>query len=449
MVARKNIIEKVKIGVNTPSHENGMQLKDDLDAFFKEKVFPEMDKYFNSIQKNHSQIIRIENISLEINIEEKDSLIEIKSLIMNELIKIIKEEDLIKNNSENFQIITSEQNVAEAFFYFLRNGSYPWWFEEKANFWDGFLEKIQFKKEISEKLKALFSIAEIRKRLIFQFDDAQIFQIVFSVLNQNKKSELKIDIPQNYRFQFWETILHYSIFKNEMEIIEILQNTPIEQVERILKMAKGNFNVTIPLKNKGFSKKIDSEQSNKDAKSLEKMKNMEITEQNPTNIKEGVFIKNVGLVLLHPFFKMFFEKLDFLSGKNIKPDKIDEAIHVLHYLSTGKKQAYENELLIEKFICNVPFHQPINRHIILTKDQKIACEVLLQAVLEHWTALKSSSTEIIQNEFLQREGKLIISEEKQTLIVERKAQDILLDKLPWNIHLIKIPWREKILFVEW
>jgi len=449
MVAQKNIIKKVKIGVNTPSLETGLQLKDELDAFFKEEIFPEMDTYFNSIQKNPSKIIRIENLSIEINIEVKNSLIEIKSLIMNNIKKKINEISVTENNPENFQSITSEQNEAEAFLYFLKYGSLPWWFDETTDFGDGFIEKIRFKKEISEKLKSLLSIAEIRKRLIFQFDDSQIFQIVFSVLNQKEKSGFTINFPQKYRFQFWETILHYSIFRNKLEIMEILQNTPIEQVEMILKIAKENFGVNIPLKNKDFVKKIVSEQSQQDAKSYEKMNDLETSEQNFKNKKEDIFIKNAGLILLHPFLKMFFDKLDFLSEKNIKPEKVDEAIHVLHYLSTGKEQAYEHELTFEKFMCNVPFHQPVNRHILISKDQKLACEVLLQAVLEHWTDLKSKSTEILQNEFLQREGKLTISEEKQTLIVERKAQDILLDRLPWNIHLIKIPWREKILFVEW
>jgi hypothetical protein len=146
---------------------------------------------------------------------------------------------------------------------------------------------------------------------------------------------------------------------------------------------------------------------------------------------------------------MFFEKMDFISEKTIKPEKMDEAIHALHYLATGKEQAYEYELVFEKFLCNVPLNHPINRHILLTKEQKMACEILLEAVLGHWTALKSNSTAILQNEFLQREGKLTISAVKQQLYIQRKTQDILLDKLPWNVHLIRIPWKEKILFVDW
>lgn len=443
MVAQKNIIKKVKIGVNTPSLENGTWLKNKLGEFFKEEIFPEMDNYFNSIQKNHSKIIRIENISIEINVEEKKSLIELKSLIINEIKKKINKTNLIENNSGSFQSITSEQNEIEAFFYFLKNGSLPWWLEENTNFWGEFIEKNYFKKEILDKLKTLLSTPEIRKRLIFQFDDSQLFQIISAIIISLKKKSNSLKIPKKNRYQFWETVITHAL-NNKKELVEIFKNTPLKDVEKIVEMANKIFNLNIKIGEEHLAK---IKEANKEHS--EKTDSIEVLENLSKIENEEILLKNAGLILLHPFLKMFFEKLDFLLGKNLNPEKIDEAIHVLHYLSTGKEQAYEHELLIEKIICNVPFHQTLNRHINLTIDQKIACEVLLQAVLEHWSVLKSNSTQIIQNEFLQREGKLIISEEKQTLIVERKAQDILLDKLPWNIHLIKIPWMEKILFVEW
>src|SRR5690606_18330277 len=155
--------------------QNGMQLKDGLDTFFKEKIFPEMDDYFNSIQKNHSKIIRIKNISIEINIKETDSINNIKELIINNLKSKIKKNDFIQNNSENIQIVTSDQNEAEAFCYFLEHGSFPWWFEASATFWDKISRKIHFGNGNSKKLKTLLSNAAARKRLIFQFTDAQIF----------------------------------------------------------------------------------------------------------------------------------------------------------------------------------------------------------------------------------------------------------------------------------
>lgn len=444
MVAKKNIIKKVQIGVNTPSLENGLQLKDGLDVFFKDQIFPEMDNYFNSIQKENSKIIRIENISIEISIEQKSSLNDIQFLIMKALREKINYERISENEMKNADITSSEKNETEAFLYFLKNGTLPWWFENKANFWDEFIKKIEGQKQLSKKLKPLISNAEIRKRLIYQFDDAQLLQIISSVLKVSKSENFETKILPQYRYQFWEAVLHFYIFNNQKEVVKIFENIPRKDVLKLLQISKKTFGLKITLDTKNLQKdKLGETEKAQEATNFNLLKKENETEG------EGVLICNAGLILLHPFIKMFFEKMDFLSGKVIKPDKIDEAVHSLHYLATGKELAYEHELVFEKFLCNVPIHQPINRHISLSKEQKIACEVLLQAVLGHWSAFKSNSTEIIQNEFLQREGKLIITEEKQTLIVQRKTQDILLERLPWNIHLIKIPWREKILFVEW
>lgn len=443
MVARKNIIKKVQIGVNTPSLAHGMQLKDGLGDFFKEEILPEMDSYFNSLQKNTSKIIRIENISLVISIKEKDSLKDLKILIIKELKRTINKENILSPEWNDFKTTSPAQNEAEAFLHFLKTGTLPWWFEQKPNIWKGFFEETISKSETLKALKNLLSKATIRKRLIYQFDNNQLFKIVNTILEKTETGHLKYKVSQKFRNQFWEAVVLYSIRKSAKEVEKIFRNIPSEEVSKLRQISKESFGSDISLSTKNLQKEtVETEVSLKTEK---KQKEIEETETN----KDGILVQNAGLILLHPFLKMFFEKMDFLSEKTIKPEKMDEAIHALHYLATGNEQAYEYELVFEKFLCNVPLHHPINRHILLTKEQKMACEILLEAVLGHWTALKSNSTAILQNEFLQREGKLTVSAEKQQLYIQRKTQDILLDKLPWNVHLIKIPWKEKILFVDW
>ncbi|MAB37642.1 MAG: hypothetical protein CL528_11790 [Aequorivita sp.] len=443
MVARKNIIKKVQIGVNTPSLAHGMQLKDGLGDFFKEEILPEMDSYFNSLQKNTSKIIRIENISLVISIKEKDSLKDLKILIIKELKRTINKENILSPEWNDFKTTSPAQNEAEAFLHFLKTGTLPWWFEQKPNIWKGFFEETISKSETLKALKNLLSKATIRKRLIYQFDNNQLFKIVNTILEKTETGHLKYKVSQKFRNQFWEAVVLYSIRKSAKEVEKIFRNIPSEEVSKLRQISKESFGSDISLSTKNLQKEtVETEVSLKTEK---KQKEIEETETN----KDGILVQNAGLILLHPFLKMFFEKMDFLSEKTIKPEKMDEAIHALHYLATGNEQAYEYKLVFEKFLCNVPLHHPINRHILLTKEQKMACEILLEAVLGHWTALKSNSTAILQNEFLQREGKLTVSAEKQQLYIQRKTQDILLDKLPWNVHLIKIPWKEKILFVDW
>ena len=349
----------------------------------------------------------------------------------------------------DFKTTSPAQNEAEAFLHFLKTGTLPWWFEQKPNIWEGFFEETISKSETLKALKNLLSKATIRKRLIYQFDDNQLFKIVNSSLEKTELGDWQNKIPKKFRTQFWEAVLLYSIYKSEKEIEKIFQNIPHKEVSKLLQISKESFGLNISLNT--INLQNETSETEVSLKTEKKQKEIDTTtsiEETETD-KDGILIQNAGLILLHPFLKMFFEKMDFLTEKNIKPEKIDEAILLLHYLATGKEQPYEYELIFEKFLCNVPLHHPINRHILLTKEQKMACEILLEAVLGHWTALKSNSTAILQNEFLQREGKLTVSAEKQQLYIQRKTQDILLDKLPWNVYLIKIPWKEKILFVDW
>ena len=141
MVAPKNIIKKVQIGVNTPSLANGMQLKDGLGDFFKEEILPEIDSYFNSLQKNNPKIIRIENISLEISIKKKDPLKDLKRLIIKELKRTINKENILSPEWNDFKTTSPAQNEAESFLHFLKTGTLPWWFDQKPDMWKGFFEE--------------------------------------------------------------------------------------------------------------------------------------------------------------------------------------------------------------------------------------------------------------------------------------------------------------------
>jgi hypothetical protein len=174
----------------------------------------------------------------------------------------------------------------------------------------------------------------------------------------------------------------------------------------------------------------------------------EIPKERPE--KEGLFIENAGLVLIHPFLLHFLKALDLCNDQSFKDEKAQvQAIHLLHYLATGTTQPVEYELVFNKVLCNWPLDRPLKRRVRISKKMKKEAENMLLACLKHWTVLKGSSTDALRGNFLLREGKLVRKDKGWQLIVERKAQDILLDSLPWGFGTIKLPWMEEILFVEW
>lgn len=162
-----------------------------------------------------------------------------------------------------------------------------------------------------------------------------------------------------------------------------------------------------------------------------------------------LYVNNAGLILIHPFLKSFFENCRLLNKDNTINNP-EVATHLLHYIATGREQDYENEMTFEKFLCNIPIAKPIERNIVLPEEMKKEGAEMLQAVLSNWDIMKTSSTALLQNEFLQRPGKLSINgDESPVIIIERKTQDILLDKLSWNLSIIKLAWKKRIIYVNW
>jgi hypothetical protein len=160
-------------------------------------------------------------------------------------------------------------------------------------------------------------------------------------------------------------------------------------------------------------------------------------------------VGNAGLILLHPFLQKLFSHLQLLDDNgDFRSGKASKAIQLLQYLSSGKEDEPEFKMILNKILCGVPIHFPIGK-IGVTSNEKEACEELLRAVINHWSALKNTSPAALQNMFLLREGKLEFNSDTWKLKVAQRTEDILLDRLPWSISRIKTPWMKHWLLTEW
>jgi hypothetical protein len=162
------------------------------------------------------------------------------------------------------------------------------------------------------------------------------------------------------------------------------------------------------------------------------------------------YIDNAGLVLLAPFLPSVFKELKLLkNGVFASESAACRAVHIMQYAITKAQRASENELVLNKVLCNIPVDEPIEREIELTDAEKSNVGDLLDSVIRHWTVLKGTSPDGLREGFLQRQGKLQSAENGWKLIVERKTLDILLSKVPWAFSIIKLPWMDSLVFVEW
>jgi len=165
-------------------------------------------------------------------------------------------------------------------------------------------------------------------------------------------------------------------------------------------------------------------------------------------IGEGIYIENSGIVLLHPFLQRFFESLGISRKEELLlPER---AVSLLHYLTTGQTKIPEYELVLPKILCEFPLSSPVPADYIITENESAEASTLLEAVINHWEALRDTSPDALRGTFLLRPGKLSIKDDGDWLLqVESRAFDVLLEYLPWGISVIRLPWMKKMLWVEW
>ncbi len=166
--------------------------------------------------------------------------------------------------------------------------------------------------------------------------------------------------------------------------------------------------------------------------------------------KRPWFVQNAGVVLLHPFLAPLFDELGFLENGTFRSEAArHRAVHLLGHLVGQPLSSPETDLTLPKILVGLAPHESIRRRVRLTRAEKSEARNLLLAVLGHWTALKNTSPEALQSEFLRREGRLDHRDDAWHLTVEHRTADVLLSRLPWGISLVKLPWMPDFLHVTW
>ena len=179
----------------------------------------------------------------------------------------------------------------------------------------------------------------------------------------------------------------------------------------------------------------------------ESIQPQQITETIPG---EGIFVRNAGVVLTHPFIGSLFKRLKLIQdGQFIDADAQTKAIFLLHYLATGKTTADEYGLVVCKFLCSYSINEPLPGEIKFTDAELAEATDMLTALIQQWDKLQNTSIAGLRESFLQRAGKLFIKNDSPYVQVESSSIDVLLDYLPWNLSMIKLPWMKELLRVEW
>ncbi|MES2004844.1 MAG: contractile injection system tape measure protein [Bacteroidota bacterium] len=163
-----------------------------------------------------------------------------------------------------------------------------------------------------------------------------------------------------------------------------------------------------------------------------------------------IYIRNAGLVLLHPFLGAYFTRNGLLeNGRFVNEEAQQRAVVLLQYLVNGRTQTDEFELPLNKILCGLMPEDPIPLEITITEEEESVSNELFKVIFERWEKMKNSSVAGFRASFLQREGALSENEENWELRIEQRSYDMLLDTLPWAFGMIKNTWMNQILTVEW
>lgn len=489
-----HIIQKVFVEITVNNKEKAFNIKEDINSFLSMDVFPEIEKYIDALQyKFADHTIQIPGLELNLDVKSSSLNTELKDKIvhafkeeLSEITKPIEHSDLKTENDVKAYLINNEEKMVLAFIYFLEKGDMPWWNSEKKSI--NLLEPTVFdvlilSNTFQKKVISVLSKPHVLNRIINQLSNEQIAQLCLSILGNNELGiNLKTDtvsliskLNLTDRVLIWRLILCIILkFLNSPSTSNIeeylLQHIVKTEVVNPSQIKSKHQNWKAIAKVFPFIKEntildhikndpIENNTTDTD-NAIHRIENartsIETTDQENDEIiyedlqqEKGKYIQNAGLILIHPFLKTFFEHCDLLHPKTQELVDPELCAHLLHYIATGKTNAPEYEMIFEKFLCNIPLEKPINRHIKLSRKHKAQAKNVIESVQHNWTPMKKSSAALLQNEFFQRSGKLVITDQDHTLTVERKTQDILLDKLAWGISLVKLPWQKKFIFVNW
>lgn len=208
-----HIINKVFFEINTPSKDKAYYLKDRVDSFLKEELFPFLETYFDTLDgKIASQSIQIEKLNMDFSVANDLDFNRIKLEIMNQFQnQIEKQIDKGFPDTKHYTLINKKEKNLNEFFSFLETGTTPWWVISKNILdinSDNQFEKIISDKAFTSRLLNALESSQTRIRFIKQLSDDQIYiilkktlllELVSEVNTPNKSTEDKHNCIQKIK----------------------------------------------------------------------------------------------------------------------------------------------------------------------------------------------------------------------------------------------------------
>lgn len=191
-------------------------------------------------------------------------------------------------------------------------------------------------------------------------------------------------------------------------------------------------------------------QISKNIEILEKMETINSNKKTKVPIKEGIAVRNAGIVILNNYIVMLFERLQLVVDNEFNSVKNQiRAAQYLQYVVTGLTKTEEAYLPLNKVLCGLSMIHAIPDGIEIPEENKILIHGLISAAISYWDVIGDCSVDGFRGNWLVRDGILTELEDRWELTVDKRAYDVLINKSPFAFSIIKYPWMSKPLHVNW
>ena len=170
-------IQKVLLEVNVSSSDLAYHLKDHLEEFLQEQVFPYIESYFGALDLPDDMDAQIDEVTLNLHSEASLDITELKAQIGRQLEKVFITNGSLhsKEPSQALKVLPSGKKKSDTLLHFLEHGRYPWWVLDvndpevgvDALLYDC-IEDTSFIKSLGKLLKS----ETTRRRMVLQLSDA-------------------------------------------------------------------------------------------------------------------------------------------------------------------------------------------------------------------------------------------------------------------------------------
>jgi hypothetical protein len=486
------------MAINVDNQQDAQKLQLELRNFCRDVLPDLLSEVFDAVAPVRT--LRIEQIKLDLGDTRTDHFIaDIKEKIMARLYEQLREHQLNINKSQPHQL-TRDEPVSDAYYgpfsvdrqpghfdetndvskyealvHYCLHGLRPWWVAGSAGFFPSKMLKDLFVSNRGSFIRLASKFAPGSKacqRLMALISKRQFFD-EYSLF-QSGDAEMVKRFAGKMDFGGYQKVLQYWLFAVEEHQEE---KEPLNFASWILKFTRvvpesGKKSLQIignlvnKLKEDKIKKKLVTALSQlaDELKMVIKVKRPIETPKTKENAKpvqpskktalvsdQSLAIENAGLILVWPFLKAAFLKMDWLSENKFKDRaNIEKAICWLHFLIYEEMPEDESPLLLNKLICGLEAEEALTlNQIRFSKKELAEAEEVKRAVIQNWPALKTTVTSALKESFFKRSGLLKLKDDNWYLNVERKGIDVLIDRLPWPIANVKLPWNNYMIHVNW